>query len=205
MPVRLPEREISVPNVAALIELQRMRSLRWRISRVNSITQSGLAGSKDKSLKGIAISTVQPSYTDPGATGPDRVPFPDEIRVVLDELIEAPAQRVHDELIAHCAACSAGRDRRAPCRRRRNYRRGSCWSRGCESGVTVIGIDIDVKIVVVVEEAHIGAFGGGLPLVRVGLVDSVMASAFCQIGSERSPSTVGASAASIRVALAVGM
>ena len=73
------------------------------------------------------------------------------------------------------------------------------------SGLTVIGIDIDVEIVVVVEEAHIGAFGGRLPLVGIDLIElgdrlGLLPDRIGEVAID-----LGASAASIRVALAVGM
>ncbi len=109
---------------------------------------------------------------DARAAAPDRVPFPDEIRVVLDQVIDAPAKRVHDEEISV-----------APCVQRIegdahgvvDGKTAVAVLRGGrdELRVAIVGVDGDVEIVRVVEDPQLGALGDRLTGIGLELIEFV--------------------------------
>src|SRR6266700_3255804 len=169
MPVSVPAREISAGCCAALMELQRSLSLRRRMSRAKSITQSGFAGSKDRSRNGMAISTVQPSSTILDRAVQIVFHGLAKIGVVLDKFVDSRTKRIDNKMI-----CVAPRVQRVEVDAHAVVGdETSVAVLGGESNLvwlTIIGINGDIEIVRIVEEPQFGALGPGLTGIGFDLI-----------------------------------
>ena len=172
IPVMVPDREMSVPRVAALIMLQRMRSPVRLIGAEELEHPIGL-----RRIEG-EVAERQRHLDDPAVIddlrlgGPGRVPLLGEVGVVLDQRIQLRAGRVHLEEIripprvqwieidAH-RVVGAEIAVAAPLRVADQMR------------FAIVIVDADIEIFVVVEDAQLGALGSGRPGVGIELIELV--------------------------------